>query len=94
VPTLAGKQPLAYMLIIPATVAAYAVAGERQQGTLEPVLTTPILAEFLLGKFLRTLPPVLSVSYVVFGVFSVAIELFVKAPVSAYILQPSQVVAE
>lgn len=36
--------------IVPAVVAAYAVVGERQQGTLEPVLTTPVLREeFLLG---------------------------------------------
>jgi ABC-type Na+ efflux pump permease subunit len=37
---------LLYMLgipaLVPAAVAAYAVVGERQQGTLEPVLTTPI----------------------------------------------------
>lgn len=36
---------LLYMLIIPAMVpsvlAAYSVVGEREQGTLEPVLTTP-----------------------------------------------------
>src|SRR5215472_1641558 len=38
--------PLAILLgipaIVPATVSAYAVVGERQQGTLEPALTTPI----------------------------------------------------
>jgi ABC-type transport system involved in cytochrome c biogenesis permease component len=37
---------LLYMLgipaLVPAVVAAYSVVGERQQGTLEPVLTTPI----------------------------------------------------
>ena len=38
--------PLLYMLlipvIIPSTLAAYTVVGEREQGTLEPLLTTPI----------------------------------------------------
>jgi ABC-type Na+ efflux pump permease subunit len=37
---------LVYMLairaLVPVTLAAYAVVGERQQGTLEPVLGTPI----------------------------------------------------
>ncbi|HEY2698417.1 MAG TPA: ABC transporter permease [Pseudonocardiaceae bacterium] len=37
---------LLYMLVIPAVVpsalSAYSVVGEREQGTLEPVLTTPI----------------------------------------------------
>ncbi len=36
-------------------VAAYAVVGERQQGTLEPVLTTPVRREeFLLGRALAS----------------------------------------
>jgi hypothetical protein len=52
---LLHTQALVYMLaipaIVPAVVAAYSVAGERQQDTLEPVLTTPIRAEeLLLGK--------------------------------------------
>jgi hypothetical protein len=41
-----------------ATVAAYAIVGERQQGTLELVLTTPVRREeFLLAKALDALIP-------------------------------------
>ena len=74
---LAGKEPLVYMLaipaLVPATLAALSVAGERQQGTLEPVLTTPIRGEeFLLGKALAALVPSLVVSYGVFAVFVAA----------------------
>ena len=52
---VAHEHLLLYLLgipaLVPAMVAAYAVAGERQQGTLEPVLTTPVRrAELLLGK--------------------------------------------
>lgn len=47
--------------IVPATLAADSVVGERALGTLEPVLTAPIRAgEFLLGKALaalRAAPP-------------------------------------
>ena len=57
---LSQQHLLLYMLAIPALVpaalAAYAVVGERQQGTLEPVLTTPIRRqEFLFGKALASL---------------------------------------
>ena len=38
-------------IAIPPVIAAYSVVGERDQGTLEPVLTTPVRAsELLLGK--------------------------------------------
>jgi hypothetical protein len=62
---LLHTQALVYMLaipaIVPAVVAAYSVAGERQQDTLEPVLTTPIRAEeLLLGKGLAALAPSLA----------------------------------
>ena len=69
---LAHEHVLLYLLGIPALVpvfiAAYAVVGERQQGTLEPVLTTPIpREEFLLGKALAALLPSLGVAYAVFA---------------------------
>ena len=59
---LSHEHLLLYMLgipaIVPASLAAYSVVGERQQGTLEPVLTTPIRREeFLLGKALAALVP-------------------------------------
>ena len=31
--------------VIPSTLASYSVVGEHDQGTLEPVLTTPIRSE-------------------------------------------------
>ena len=66
--TLGHEHPLLYMLgipaIVPAMVAAYAVVGERQQGTLEPVLTTPVRREeFLLGKALAAFVPSIAIAY-------------------------------
>jgi ABC-type transport system involved in multi-copper enzyme maturation permease subunit len=97
--TLLHEQALVYMLgipaITPAMVAAYSVAGERQQGTLEPVLTTPIrAAEFLIGKALAACVPVLAVSYVVFGIFVAAIELVAKASVSSAVLRGPELLAQ
>jgi len=95
---LLHKQPLVYMLAIPAivptVVAAYSVAGERQQGTLEPVLTTPIRAgELLLGKALAALVPSLAVSYGVLGVFVVAIDRFAQPPVASALLTGPELLA-
>jgi ABC-type Na+ efflux pump permease subunit len=72
---------LLYMLVIPVTVpsvlSAYSVVGEREQGTLEPVLTTPIRRdEFLIAKALAAFAPTLAIAYAVFGVFLAAAALF------------------
>jgi ABC-2 type transport system permease protein len=72
---------LLYMLVIPVTVpsavSAYSVVGEREQGTLEPVLTTPIRREeFLIGKALAAFVPTLVIAYAVFGIFLAVAALF------------------
>lgn len=81
---------LLYMLLIPAVVpsalSAYSVVGEREQGTLEPVLITPVRREeFLLGKALAALIPTLVVSYAVFGIFLAAAGLFAHPGVASVI---------
>jgi ABC-type transport system involved in multi-copper enzyme maturation permease subunit len=83
---------LLYMLIIPAvvpaTLAAYSVVGEREQGTLEPVLTTPIrAAEFLLGKALAALVPTLVISYAMFGIFLAVVGLFAQPAIADAVFQ-------
>ena len=51
----------------PTVVAAYSVVGKHQQGTLDPVLTTPVRREeFMLGKALAALIPSLAISYGVY----------------------------
>jgi ABC-2 type transport system permease protein len=72
---------LLYMLIIPVLIpsalSAYSIVGEREQGTLEPVLITPVRREeFLVGKALAALVPTLAIAYAVFGIFLVAVALF------------------
>ncbi len=96
---LLNGDPLAYMLgipaLVPATIAAYAVVGERQQGTLEPVLTTPIRREeFLLGKALAAFLPALVISYVVFGLFLACIALFSQPRVAAAVFQGPDLIAQ
>ena len=70
-------------VIMPSTLAAYSVVGEREQGTLEPLLTTPIRRqEFILGKAAAVMIPTLALSYTVFGLFLVVVRLF-ASPVIA-----------
>lgn len=72
---------LLYLLLVPAivpsTVSAYSVVGEREQGTLEPVLITPIRREeFLIGKALAVVVPTLVVAYALFGIFLIITAVF------------------
>jgi ABC-type Na+ efflux pump permease subunit len=87
---------LLYMLLIPAivpsTVSAYSVVGEREQGTLEPILITPIRREeFLVGKALAVLVPTLVVAYAIFGVFLAVAVLFAHAGIRSAIFAGSHI---
>lgn len=90
---------LLYMLGIPALVpvmlASYAIVGERQEGTLEPVLTTPIRREeLMLGKALAVLGPSVAIAYLVFGVFLAVVALFAHAGVSSAIIRGQDVLVQ
>jgi ABC-2 type transport system permease protein len=80
--------PLLLLLLIPvmlpSTLAAYSVVGEREQGTLEPLLTTPIRTqEFILGKGAAVMIPTLVLSYAVFGIFLAVVRLFANPVVAS-----------
>jgi ABC-type transport system involved in multi-copper enzyme maturation permease subunit len=89
---LLNGDPLVILLgipsIVPSIIAGYAVVGEREQGTLEPVLTTPIRREELvLAKALAALVPTLAVSYAVYALFLLCTSLFAQPAVAAAVLQ-------
>jgi ABC-type transport system involved in multi-copper enzyme maturation permease subunit len=80
--------------VVPATISAYAVVGEREQGTLEPVLTTPVSnEEFLLGKALAALVPTLAICYAIFGVVLGSVALFAQPAVSSDAFRASLLLA-
>ena len=82
-------------VVLPATIAAYSVIGERDQGTLEPLLTTPISREeFLLGKSLAATIPTVGVAYAFFIVLVVAIRFGASSIVAHDVWQPSWFLAE
>lgn len=81
--------------VLPATIAAYSVIGERDQGTLEPLLTTPIRRdEFILGKALSAVVPAVVMSYLVFAVAVTSLRLWAGAEVVHELWQPAWFVAE
>lgn len=89
---LLNGDPLVILLgipaLVPSIVASYAVVGEREQGTLEPVLTTPIRREeLLLAKALAALVPSLAVAYAVYAFFLACTVLFAQPAVAAAVLQ-------
>lgn len=70
--------------VIPATIAAYSVVGERDQGTLEPLLTTPVRrGEILLGKALAPVIPSVGMAYLLFAAVVVLAHFFAQNPAVA-----------
>jgi ABC-2 type transport system permease protein len=96
---LSQHHELLYMLaipaLVPATLAAYAVVGEREQGTLEPLLSTPIRRqELVLGKALAVLIPATGIAYAVFGVFVALVELFAHPGVASALIRGPDILAQ
>ena len=82
--------------LLPAVIAAYSVVGEREQGTLEPLLTTPLRREeLLLGKALGVVVPAVGIAYVLFAVVQICARLFASnAAVVSALGQGPHILAE
>jgi ABC-type transport system involved in multi-copper enzyme maturation permease subunit len=81
-------------VMLPTTIAAYAVIGEREQMTLEPVLTTPVTdSELLAGKAIAAVLPAVAISWLLFGVYVGLAQIFAPAVVVSQIWTAEQGVA-
>jgi ABC-type Na+ efflux pump permease subunit len=86
---------LAIPALVPAALAAYSIVGERVQGTLEPLLATPIgRRELILGKALAVFVPSVAVSYLVFALFIAIVELFAEPSVASGLVQGIDVLCQ
>jgi ABC-type Na+ efflux pump permease subunit len=98
VKSLVGTAALLMLVIpafAPAVISAYSVVGERDQGTLEPVLTTPIRrTELLLGKGVAVILPTLAVTYAVQAVFYIIVRAAATEAVVSSVFQAPLVLAE
>jgi len=82
-------------VIIPITIAAYSIVGEKTTRSLEPLLATPIsTAELLAGKSLAAAIPAIVATLAAFGLFLLALPIIgVSAGVRAYIAGPTWLLA-
>jgi ABC-type Na+ efflux pump permease subunit len=81
--------------VIPPIMAAYSVIGERDQGTLEPFLTTPIRREeIVIAKALAIFLPSVTVAYAVYLAYALTIRFGAAHVVSAAVWHTPQVVAQ
>ena len=82
-------------VILPAAVAAYSVVGERDQGTLEPLLTTPVRrGELMIGKGLAAVLPAIAVTYVLYVAFVVAVRIWAVPAVFSDVWQVPPILVE
>ena len=82
-------------IVVPPVIAAYSVVGERDQGTLEPVLTAPIQpSELLLGKATAVFFPAVAIAYGMYAVIAISIELAAAPIVRTVVFHPPQVLAQ
>jgi len=81
--------------VIPPIMAAYSVIGERDQGTLEPFLTTPIRREeLLLAKALAVFIPSVTVAYGIYFVFALSVRFGAAHVVDAAVWHAPQMLAQ
>ncbi len=82
-------------LVVPPVIAAYSVVGERDQGTLEPVLTTPVrAAELLLGKATAVFIPSVAIAYGMYAIIAISIRIAAAPIVRTVVFHPPQVIAQ
>jgi ABC-2 type transport system permease protein len=78
-------------LLLPITIAAYSIVGEKTTRSLEPLLATPITTlELLAGKCLAAVIPAVGATWGSFALFNIGLLLLkVSSGVRAYILGPT-----
>jgi ABC-type transport system involved in multi-copper enzyme maturation permease subunit len=82
-------------VVVPPVLASYSVVGEREQGTLEPVLTTPVTAsELLLGKAAAAFIPSVGISYFVYFVVAISVRIGAARVVSGLVWHAPQLLAQ
>jgi len=88
---------LMYFLILPAVIplaiAAYSIIGEKEQGSLEPLLATPISdLELFLGKALASVIPALILTWGSFGLF-LGVSIPLVGGIPPHVLTPPWIAA-
>jgi ABC-2 type transport system permease protein len=81
-------------VMIPVTIAAYSIVGEKTTRSLEPLLATPITTiELLVGKALAAIIPAIIASWLSFAIFLVGVRVLANEVVFGRLLQPLWLIA-
>ncbi|MFQ6117891.1 MAG: ABC transporter permease subunit [Candidatus Bipolaricaulia bacterium] len=81
-------------LIIPLSIAVYAIVGEKEQKSLEPLLATPLTdLELFAGKVLAAALPGVAISWLFFGIFLGIAGYFVTPELLGAVLSPPWLLA-
>ena len=74
-------------MIVPSTIAAYSIIGEKSNHTLEPLLATPVRRwQLLAGKILAALLPAVLVTWISGGIFIAELAIFTDANVVSHVV--------
>ena len=75
--------------VVPAALAAYSIIGEKEQGTLEAILTLPLTdRQFLHAKIFAVATPAVVASWLVYFGFTGLSAVVVKEPLRSEVLDP------
>lgn len=81
-------------LIIPLSIAVYAIVGEKEQRSLEPLLATPLTdLELFIGKVLAAAVPGVVISWLFFGIFLGIARFLVTPELLGAVLSPPWLLA-
>jgi len=81
-------------VMVPVTIAAYSIVGEKTTRSLEPLLATPITTmELIIGKAVAAVLPAIAVTWLSFGIYLVTARFMTNATVFARIIDPMWLLA-
>jgi ABC-2 type transport system permease protein len=80
--------------MIPVTIAAYSIVGEKTMRSLEPLLATPITTtELVVGKMLAALIPAVLATWLAYGLYVIGVNILTTSNVSARLVEPLWLIA-
>jgi len=81
-------------IMIPVTIAAYSIVGEKTVRSLEPLLATPITTtELVVGKMLAAVVPAILATWLAYVLYVIGINLMTSPTVASRLTEPLWLVA-
>ena len=76
-------------VMVPVTIAAYSIVGEKSARSLEPLLATPITTlELIVGKAFAAVLPAILVTWLSFGIYLIGARLMTNSTVFSRLIDP------